>query len=69
MIDIINITEPYKNKTPILAELYSTLTEDLVELVNAIEAALDFTDSDKRGRPAIRFGLDEELDKSKMNRP
>lgn len=46
-------------------ELNDAVTDELIELGNAIENALDFKASEKQDRPVISFGLDEALDESK----
>lgn len=57
----------YKEQSSILMDLSDAITNELIELGNAIENALDFKASEKQGRPVIRFGLDEALDESKQD--
>lgn len=45
-------------------EFSNAITSELIGLGNSIENGLDFDASQKRGRPVIRFGLDEALDES-----
>lgn len=47
-------------------ELQSTVSPELLGLEHSIENCLDFNAGERRGRPIIRFGLDENLDASKF---
>lgn len=49
-------------------ELQNTVSPDLLGLEHSIENGLDFNAGEKRGRPIVRFGLDENLDASKYSK-
>lgn len=67
MIVINDLSTPFKEESSILIELNNAITSELIGLGNSIENGLDFEASKSRGRPIIRFGLDEELDASNAN--
>lgn len=46
-------------------ELHLKITSNLYGLEKSISLALDFTESNKKKRPVIKFGLDSQLDASK----
>lgn len=60
-----DISKGYRDKSELLLELNGYVTENLLGLQETISNALDFNAGTKRGRPVIKFGLDENLDASK----
>ncbi|XP_066253416.1 mutS protein homolog 5-like [Euwallacea similis] len=57
-----DISRTYKRKTDLLEELNYAITHEVICLQESINNALDFKAGAKRGRPVIKFGLDERLD-------
>ncbi|KAG5894164.1 hypothetical protein JTB14_001860 [Gonioctena quinquepunctata] len=60
------LSSPYREKSAILMDLYNSVSSDLIGLEHSIENGIDFNASQKRGRPTVRFGLDEILDAKKL---
>ncbi|KAJ8918621.1 hypothetical protein NQ315_013127 [Exocentrus adspersus] len=65
-IFINDLSSPYRTKSTLLSELGDVISTDLISLEQSIENALDFNAGENRGRPIIRFGLDENLDAKKL---
>ncbi|XP_018568658.1 mutS protein homolog 5-like isoform X2 [Anoplophora glabripennis] len=65
-IFINNLSRPYREKSELLVELHNAVSPDLLGLEQSIENGLDFNAGEKRGRPIVRFGLDENLDAKKL---
>lgn len=63
-IFINDISKGYRSKSELLAELNKAVTNNLLGLEESISNALDFNAGNKKGRPVIKFGLDENLDAS-----
>ncbi|KAH1009656.1 hypothetical protein HUJ04_001983 [Dendroctonus ponderosae] len=61
-IFINDISKGYRGKSELLAELDQAVTNNLLGLEESISNALDFNAGNKKGRPVIKFGLDENLD-------
>ncbi|KAL1490889.1 hypothetical protein ABEB36_011567 [Hypothenemus hampei] len=61
-IFINDISSGYRDKSDLLCELSEAITENLLALHDSISRALDFNAAVKKGRPVIKFGLDETLD-------
>lgn len=47
-------------------ELYEKVSDNLLGLEKSINNGLDFDASKKRGKPIIKYGLDNVLDESKF---
>ncbi|CAH1118956.1 unnamed protein product [Phaedon cochleariae] len=65
-IFISDLCAPYKDQSCLLMDLSKAISQELLGLEQSIENGIDFTVSQKRGRPIIRFGLDEVLDAKKL---
>ncbi|XP_030754739.1 mutS protein homolog 5-like [Sitophilus oryzae] len=68
IVFINDISKSYRNKNTLLNELNETVTENLYGLQDTINKALDFSVDVRRGRPAIKFGLDDDLDAKLLRR-
>lgn len=66
MINIHEFCTKYSTKVSIFRELEELVTPELHGLVETINSALDFSNTEKRSRPVIKFGLDCDLDASKF---
>ncbi|KAK5650830.1 hypothetical protein RI129_001859 [Pyrocoelia pectoralis] len=59
---------PHLTSVPLFAALDAAITTKLYEIQASINNGLDFTQSGKRIRPLIKFGLDSDLDKKVLKK-
>ncbi|CAG9863939.1 unnamed protein product [Phyllotreta striolata] len=63
-----DISSPYIEHCSLLMDLHEKVSPNLLRLEDSITNGLDFDASKKHGKPVIKYGLDNELDKKKLRR-
>ncbi|XP_056636028.1 mutS protein homolog 5-like [Diorhabda sublineata] len=62
------LSSPYREKCSLFLELDEIISPNLMSLEESIRNGIDFKASKQRGKPLIRYGLDETLDAKMLRR-
>lgn len=63
LVFLSEICGPHSEKSTVINDFFNSVTPELLGLEQSISTALDFN-IEERGRPTIKYGVDESLDES-----